>query len=191
MEHKAEGPNVDDVLLLISLIGALVLESLLAYSNVIYLKERDDGDMYAILATVTAIISIAQSLFQSVSILLGLRVKCIQREDREKKPGRGAVTFLLLGNVAVWATRSFTAKSLNLRRVDDIIGGVTWTIIVNITLPLLLFFRFHCSVCYAEIWHHVYRHHPFVEQRQPTKKEIRERQRTLSSGQPDLQQSTL
>jgi hypothetical protein len=35
-------------------------------------------------------------------------------------------------------------------------GSIVWLLLVNINLPLLLFYRFHSSVCFADIWHVAY-----------------------------------
>jgi hypothetical protein len=35
-------------------------------------------------------------------------------------------------------------------------GQITWLLLLNINLPLLLFYRFHSSVCLADAWHSAY-----------------------------------
>ena len=39
---------------------------------------------------------------------------------------------------------------------EDLFGSVPWLLLVDINLPLLLFFRFHSSVSLADAWHVAY-----------------------------------
>jgi hypothetical protein len=43
-------------------------------------------------------------------------------------------------------------KEFPLERHNEFFGVVPWAIILNITLPLVVFYRFHSSVCLADIW---------------------------------------
>lgn len=44
---------------------------------------------------------------------------------------------------------------------EEIYGALAWILIHTVAMPLLLFFRFHSSVCLADVWHAAYR--PFEE----------------------------
>lgn len=44
---------------------------------------------------------------------------------------------------------------------EDIYGALAWILVHTIAMPLQLFFRFHSSVCLADVWHAAYR--PFEE----------------------------
>lgn len=155
LEHKFSAPTVDDVLLLIGLAGNFILEFVIAGSNSIYI--RDHGmSLLPVLGIVSSLLSISQSIFQSLIIPIGLRVCCKNSQERQIKPGRQAITFVLLGNVALWASRSFEAKELQMQTVSEVIGRTMWLIVMNVSSPLLLFFRFHSSVCFAHVWKQVY-----------------------------------
>ncbi len=41
---------------------------------------------------------------------------------------------------------------VGLSRYEDFFGTTAWPIILNITLPLVVFYRFHSSVCMADMW---------------------------------------
>ena len=71
-------------------------------------------------------------------------------------PGRGFITFLVIGNVTVWILRTALAKAFTSTAETEYYGTLTWLLILNINLPLSLFFRFHSSVCLADIWHTAY-----------------------------------
>ena len=52
---------------------------------------------------------------------------------------------------------SFSARKLQFSQVQSRYYGVTaWAIIQAFTSPLSIFYRFHSSVCLADIWQEVY-----------------------------------
>ena len=71
-------------------------------------------------------------------------------------PGRGFITFLVIGNVTVWILRTALVKALTSTAETEYYGALTWLLLLNINLPLSLFFRFHSSVCLADIWYTAY-----------------------------------
>jgi hypothetical protein len=71
-------------------------------------------------------------------------------------PGRGSLTFLIIGNVTVWIVRTALVKELSSSTQIEYYGTLTWLLLLNLNLPLLLFFRFHSSVCLADVWHTAY-----------------------------------
>ena len=60
-------------------------------------------------------------------------------------------------NVAMWITETFEIKSHD-KRDDryDVYGNVLWTMLSHMTVPLTMFYRFHSSVCLADIWKSAY-----------------------------------
>ena len=74
-----------------------------------------------------------------------------------EKPGRGVVTFLVIANIGSWIFHSMLSNNHKLQyRPANLFGKVPWIILLNLSLPLLLFFFFHSSVCLADIWHQAY-----------------------------------
>lgn len=59
---------------------------------------------------------------------------------------------------------------------EQFYGSGAWLLLTNINLPLLLFFRFHSSICFADVWtvaykpiyHHVTTSAPRLELQQQT-----------------------
>ena len=51
----------------------------------------------------------------------------------------------------------FQIKEVTLHRFVDFFGPTAWPIIMNTSLPLVLFYRFHVSVCLADMWSLVYK----------------------------------
>ncbi|VDK41180.1 unnamed protein product [Taenia asiatica] len=68
-------------------------------------------------------------------ILEASRREAGETEHTISKPGRTIITFLLVLNLAMWI------------------------IITHLSLPLIIFFRFHSTVCLADIWTNAYRLH--------------------------------
>ncbi|KAG5871737.1 hypothetical protein JTB14_017890 [Gonioctena quinquepunctata] len=110
-----------------------------------------------ILAYITLIVEIIQVLMQTVFILDGVRRSSNTRKLRKWKPGRELVTFLVLSNIALWLMQTFDVKAPGVR--DDryeYYGKELWTIFGHLCLPLMMFYRFHSSVCFGDIWRYAY-----------------------------------
>jgi hypothetical protein len=68
------------------------------------------------------------------------------------------VAFLLLCNLAIyiWETMEVKAAGNEILR-KEFYGDILWTLLSHITLPLVIFYRFHASVALADIWSSAYR----------------------------------
>ncbi|VEL42290.1 unnamed protein product [Protopolystoma xenopodis] len=74
------------------------------------------------------------------------------------KPGRTLITFLLILNLALWIVKTFEVKRADNHVIHiSYYTGIAWTIITHISLPLIIFFRFHSTVCLSDIWSNAYR----------------------------------
>ena len=64
---------------------------------------------------------------------------------------------MIIANVALWVYYTFSVKTAD---IDDeryeFYGYVLWSILNHISLPLIMFYRFHASVCLVDIWRHSY-----------------------------------
>src|SRR5271165_6217412 len=99
-----------------------------------------------------------QCIVQTMLILYGQRVVLHNPAVENEKPGRQAITFLLVVNITLWLLNTFemqgtTSNALLL----DYYGDDTWAMIVHSTVPLTILYRFHSSVCLAEIWKQAYK----------------------------------
>jgi len=103
------------------------------------------------------VLEITQVLVQTPLIIDGLRRSSNSRELRREKPGRELLTFLIVCNVAMWITQTFEVKSYGLQdNRNEIYGEELWTIIGHMCIPLMMFYRFHSSVCIVDIWKYAY-----------------------------------
>lgn len=102
-------------------------------------------------------LQLIQILIQTPWIIDGLRRCSNSAILRQRKPGRELVTFLLIANVSLWIYYTFSVKTAD---VGDIrygfYGDRAWSIINHVSLPLIMFYRFHASVCLVDIWRHSY-----------------------------------
>ena len=91
-------------------------------------------------------------------IVDGLRRCSCSRENQRRKPGRNLLTFLLIANLAIYFWDTFEVKSYSYQEnMKAFYGSNLWTVLSHITLPLVIFYRFHSSVALADIWSSAYK----------------------------------
>ncbi|CAF3890144.1 unnamed protein product, partial [Rotaria sp. Silwood1] len=110
---------------------------------------------------VIALLSILQTFLQSGFILDTLRRRSITKSEIRTKPGRELITALLLINLvydlAIWMHDSLSANKVKLNPIQtEYYNSRTWSLIQAFTSPLSILYRFHSSVCLADIWQEVY-----------------------------------
>jgi hypothetical protein len=157
LAHIDKPISVDDLMLLISMIGSVVFEIAVIVPTVEAISRNDDKHyIIDVLQLTCSILALVQNVCQAMLILFALRRYPATKEHVTKMPGRGWFAFLLIGSIGSWLLRSFLGKSVNMATPSGFYGDVPWLLIMNINYPLLLFFRFHSSVCIADIWHVAY-----------------------------------
>ncbi|XP_018027396.1 proton channel OtopLc isoform X2 [Hyalella azteca] len=136
--------NVDDILLIICLPCILLFAFFSLVPSVL------NG---SVLFAAVNIMQVIQTVLQTVLIGDGLRRCSNSSSLQQKKPGREVVTFLVVANVALWLLETFEIKS-DAGNADKyaFYGKNLWTLLSHLTLPLALFYRFHSSVCLADMW---------------------------------------
>jgi hypothetical protein len=68
------------------------------------------------------------------------------------------ITFLLIANIALFLMNIFEAQKAGM--TADVVrnyGSRSWALLVRGVSPLTIFYRFHSSVCFADIWKHSFR----------------------------------
>ncbi|XP_069958889.1 proton channel OtopLc isoform X3 [Cherax quadricarinatus] len=140
--------NVDDILLYVS------LPCIFLYAFLSMVPAINNGE--ALLATVS-ILQVCQVILQTALICDGLR-RCSNAQSlQHKKPGREFITYLVVANVAMWLLQTFEIKSEEGNSaLYKFYGKELWTLLSHLTLPLTLFYRFHSSVCLADMWKAAY-----------------------------------
>lgn len=103
------------------------------------------------------ILKLIQILIQTPWIIDALRRCSNSAILRQRKPGREMVTFLLIANVALWIYYTFSVKTADVGDIRySFYGDELWSILNHISLPLIMFYRFHASVCLVDVWRHSY-----------------------------------
>uniref|UniRef100_A0A7E4W4G8 Otopetrin-2 n=1 Tax=Panagrellus redivivus TaxID=6233 RepID=A0A7E4W4G8_PANRE len=78
-------------------------------------------------------------------------------ELRNKQPGKQVITFLLIANVAMFLMNLFETEKAGISEtVVNFYGKKSWVFLVRSFSPLTIFYRFHSSVCFAEVWKNAY-----------------------------------
>ncbi|XP_071537883.1 proton channel OtopLc-like isoform X2 [Panulirus ornatus] len=136
--------SVDDILLYVC------LPCIFLYAFLSMVPAIKNGEV--LFATVS-ILQVSQVILQTALICDGLR-RCSNAQSlQHKKPGREVVTYLVVTNVAMWLLQTFEIKSEEGNSIlYDFYGKELWTLLSHLTLPLALFYRFHSSVCLADMW---------------------------------------
>ncbi|ELU10521.1 hypothetical protein CAPTEDRAFT_200837 [Capitella teleta] len=147
--------KIDAILIFISFAGLFLLE---LYTFVASVQSINANGIAAstVLDSVCAVLSIAQGGLQVVFIIDSMHRYVVFQKQNKEKPGREMVTFLIVVNVSTWLFKTIQEKHLSVSDESGFFGDVAWAIILNLSLPLLLFFRFHSSICLAHIWHTAY-----------------------------------
>ncbi|XP_022672950.1 uncharacterized protein LOC111255342 isoform X3 [Varroa destructor] len=103
------------------------------------------------------VITVIQVVLQTLFLSDGLRRCSNQRRHQFLKPGRELVTFLIICNITMWVTTTFKTDTQHESESAELIFGKScWILIKHATLPLMLFYRFHSSVCLSDIWKSAY-----------------------------------
>ncbi|TPP55716.1 putative Otopetrin [Fasciola gigantica] len=115
----------------------------------------------AMLYLVKCTLEVCQALLQFFFIVEASRRGPCCRNQARIKPGRSAIVFLLINNLALWLMNTFefreSENQLLLHR--QYYGIRTWPVITCCFIPLIIFFRFHSTVCFAQIWSKLYELH--------------------------------
>lgn len=74
----------------------------------------------------------------------------------QAKPGKQFVTFLLIANVSLFFFHTLEGMRSVFGDAATNARTKPFTILISAVAPLTVFYRFHSSVCLAEIWKHCY-----------------------------------
>ena len=145
--------SFEDALLVISLLGVFVLNVSNIIAGVLTIAKR-----FGHLIILYNSLEIIQGIVQTVFLLSTMHKRVWKRDQAQKKPGREFVTFLLICNIALWGMSIFKVQRSEANPVqEEFYGHVAWNVITHIALPFSILFRFHSTVCLANIWKHAWK----------------------------------
>ena len=158
--HLYQKPrDLDDFLLVLGLVGSLVFNIFAGYASIITVATAAFNITH-VLALIKTFASPVQVIFQALLIIKARRQYTGNNKLLHSRPGRTQVTFLILVNLSFWL---FKSSQMNEAEVEgfamNFYGFLAWTLITRLCFPILLFYRFHSSACFAEIWHSAFTKH--------------------------------
>ncbi|KAJ0179279.1 hypothetical protein K1T71_004991 [Dendrolimus kikuchii] len=105
---------------------------------------------------ISPLCALIQSSCQSLLVLDAWTRRCAG--TGRQRPGRQLVTFLLVGNFALWLLNRVKNARAEFHPLQIEFYGVwAWTLITHVSAPLLVCYRFQATVCFYEIWKNSYK----------------------------------
>ena len=148
--------SFDSGLLVVALFGVFTFNTFRLVSSVANVEQHA---VMSSLSTGTCVLSLAQSGIQTIFILDSLRRSADVDEHVTRKPGRALITCLLLCNLSLWIINTFEVEKGNeLSLHYTYYGSLAWNTVVHGCVPMIIFYRFHSSVCLSEIWLKAYKY---------------------------------
>ncbi|CAB3224968.1 unnamed protein product [Arctia plantaginis] len=105
---------------------------------------------------ISPLCAVIQSSCQTLLVMDAWSRRC--RGTGRQRPGRQLVTFLLVGNFALWLINRVKNARAEFHPIQMEFYGVwAWTLITHVSVPLLVCYRFQATVCFYEIWKNSYK----------------------------------
>ncbi|CAF4124058.1 unnamed protein product, partial [Rotaria magnacalcarata] len=154
-DRQAHVDVFDQILILVTTVGDFAYSFFGLFASIFI--ESYTIQLPRFIEIAISFLSIIQTFLQSGFILDTLKRRPISKNEIRQKPGRELITALLLINLAIWMHDSLSAKKVKLNPIqNEYYNTQTWSIVQAFTSPLSIFYRFHSSVCLADIWQEVY-----------------------------------
>ena len=154
--HPHRDNALDEILLLLALAGQFAFCVFGAVAGR-YNTESHGG----LLVVASSVLTMLQATMQTVFILNALRrssPRPFHHHLDGGKPGREYITFLLVVNIAMWGMNVLEPLRADANPVTrQFYGFLPWSVLTHVTSPLTIFYRFHSTVCLANIWKNAYR----------------------------------
>lgn len=153
--HHSSKVNLDCTLLVVAQFGAYLYSIFSIIGNYFAIQDQIFGGRVGF---VTEFFGLFQTSLQTLFILNSSWRRCRGATQKRKKPGRETITFLLIVNMCMWLINTLIKGRAQFRPLHfDYFGLWVWTIIVHVSMPLSIFYRFHASICFFEIWKSTYK----------------------------------
>lgn len=154
---KSGGIPLDCTLLLLAQVGVYIY-SMFSVIGCYFAIKYEAGDHGSAEGLVAEIFGLLQTSMQTIFILNAWYRRCKSAQQGRMKPGREAITFLLVSNMAMWFLNTLVKNRAMFRPTHLRFFGVwAWTIITHVSMPLAIFYRFHSTICLFEIWKMAYK----------------------------------
>ncbi|XP_018565130.1 uncharacterized protein LOC108906385 [Anoplophora glabripennis] len=155
---EKRGLELEHLLLLVTQSGLFMYFLFQIIGGFLMGTKKGKGGIMRIITPLSALI---QSCCQTVLVFDAWRRRCRTETQMRKKPGRQLITFLLVINICLWiVNRLKNNRSVSHPNQMDFYGILSWNIITHVSMPLVVSYRFQSTVCFYEIWKHVYKMRP-------------------------------
>uniref|UniRef100_A0A1I7TB90 Otopetrin-2 n=1 Tax=Caenorhabditis tropicalis TaxID=1561998 RepID=A0A1I7TB90_9PELO len=166
-EEDDNAELLDRILLVVGLMGELIFSigGILSFVNNMTIG-------LPLIIFITNVLRLIQVTFQSGLLMVAARLRLEENDQHmlRYKPGKQVITMLLMMNCAQFLMNIFEAQKAGINdEMINMYGSYYWAIIVRGCSPLTIFYRFHSSACFAEVWKKTFR---------PPKKPRNEEERT-------------
>uniref|UniRef100_A0AC35GNJ0 Gustatory receptor n=1 Tax=Panagrolaimus sp. PS1159 TaxID=55785 RepID=A0AC35GNJ0_9BILA len=119
-------------------------------------QEKKPWQSISISLAAAHISRIVQAIFQCFLICIASKAK-MNEKNKKNQPGKQVITFLIIVNISIFIMNLFESDKVGTSEiVVDFYGKQNWVFLVRTFSPLTVFYRFHSSVCLAEIWKNTY-----------------------------------
>ena len=147
--------SIDKDVLLLTLLGYYLLLSFIALASFSKLHCCEGG---AIMLASMCVVEIVEITLQTAFILDAFSRRIETDDQNSDKPGRSWITFLILCNLGMWVINTFELRdAYDYSICKNYFGFAPWVIILNLTLPVSVYFRFHSTICLTQIWADTYK----------------------------------
>ncbi|OAF67418.1 hypothetical protein A3Q56_04858 [Intoshia linei] len=105
------------------------------------------------------VLSVLQALIQTIYIADNIhrKLRTLQIQKGEE-PGKSITMFLIIINLCIWFISTFELREIDSKSpFHTMFTKINWENISTITLPFIIFFRFHSASCLSEVWHESYK----------------------------------
>ncbi|VDN57013.1 unnamed protein product [Dracunculus medinensis] len=145
---------LDRILLVVGLVGQLIF----SIGGIISLLNSMNFNYMIIVLIAIQFLRFFQVVLQSALLLIGSKLQAASPESQFNKPGKQVITFLLICNIALFIMNTFEAQKAGVtENIVRYFGSKAWALLVRGCSPLTIFYRFHSSACFAEIWKHAFK----------------------------------
>ena len=145
--------SLEEILLIISLPG----EYIFGFLSIIAIA-IEGIDRSGLIILLSSVLAMFESSLQTMFILNGMRRSAHTPQLQKRKTGREFITFLMVCNIAMWGVNTFEIHRSEFNPAQMRFYGVlAWNIFTHIAIPLIIFFRFHSTVCLSNIWKHAWK----------------------------------
>ncbi|TKR59816.1 hypothetical protein L596_029433 [Steinernema carpocapsae] len=152
---------LDEILLIIGLIGELIFSSC---GLVLWIASRHENRKMDTYLIFVFLLRILQVTVQTVFILMAGRLRSYAPDVLIRKPGKQIVTFLLMANVSLFFFHTFEGMKSVFGYADPNVAQ-SYLYLAYAIGPLIVFYRFHSSACLAECFKHCFSEHHHAHNR--------------------------